>query len=93
MRGKQVEVAAQAVEQALTAAIEYVIRHSTEYHRTGPTGERVRRGVIDLAVALYERRGVTQDPFEGIAPAMWLSFNRLLGMGRYAQPTISGGTP
>lgn len=76
------------LQKALDAAVDYTMQHSTVYATSGPTSERLRRGVVDLAVALYERRGVSQDPFDGISPAMWLSFNRLLGIGRHALPTV-----
>ena len=83
--------------QALAAAVDYAATHSTVLHlwagdvAVDPLPDRVWRGVVDLAVALYQRRGADQDAFGQITPAMWLSFDKLLGTRRYALPQIVGG--
>lgn len=86
---------------ALAAAIDTVVDHSTVYREWVTAGgdpddppERVTRGTTDLAVAYYERRGTGQDAFTytGLPQSMLLSFHRLLGTGRYAYPQITGGT-
>ena len=76
---------------ALDAAIDYVTERSTRYRRRG-TDPAVFRGTLDLAVALYERRGSTVDPFDGLTPAQRLSFHRLLGISRHAHPFIGGAS-
>jgi len=82
---------------ALDAAREWVEYHSTVWHYeqarglTDP-GARVHRGTLDLAVALYERRGSTVDPFDGLPVGMMTHYQRLLGVGRFALPTITGGS-
>ena len=86
------------LEQALAAAVDYTTTHSTVLHTwagdpaVDPLPDRVWRGVVDLAVALHQRRGADQDAFGQISPAMWLSFDKLLGTRRYAWPTITGGS-
>lgn len=76
-------------QSALDAAIGYVIERSTRYraHGTNPT---VHRGTLDLAVSLYERRGSTVDPFDGLTPAQRVAFHRLLGISRHALPFVGG---
>lgn len=76
---------------ALAAAVAYVTERSTRYRVHG-WNDTVRRGTVDLTVALYERRGSTTDPFDGLTPATRTAFHRLLGISRHALPHI-GGAP
>lgn len=76
-------------QQALDAAVAYVVERSTRYRRNG-TDAAVYRGTLDLAVSLYERRGSNVDPFDGLTPAQRSSFFRLLGISRHALPFIGG---
>ena len=76
-------------QSALDAAVAYVVERSTRYRRNG-TDATVSRGTLDLAVSLYERRGSTVDPFDGLTPAQRTAFHRLLGISRHALPFVGG---
>lgn len=80
---------------ALDAAVDYAERESTAYRRAGRVvTAAVHRGVVDLALALYERRGSTVDPFlDDLTPAQRQHFARLLGVGGYRPPMIGGAAP
>jgi hypothetical protein len=79
-------------QSALDAAVAYVVERSTRYRREG-VNATVYRGTLDLAVALYERRGSTVDPFDGLTPAQRVAFHRLLGISRHALPFVGGAGP
>ena len=83
------------VDSALAAAIAYTEDNSTVWRaeQTGGAtepGPRVFRGVVDLTVMLYERRGATVDPFDELTPAQRAHAHRLLGIGHHALPFIGG---
>lgn len=89
--------------QAVDAAIRYAAQNSTRYHRWAevtpppPVDEHmavppdVWRGVVDLALALYERRGSqASDVFADVQPETRTHWRLLLGVGGYARPRIGG---